>query len=307
METQACAGSTDGSAAVSWLRPSAYWTPPHLVDSAWLTHGAFAAWLIDVLRPRDVVELGTHNGFSCFAFAEAAKRLGHPITINALDSWEGDDHAGFYDDSTYRGVRAIARRDYPSSVILHRGYFSDLRPGFGASSADLLHIDGRHSYEDALEDYEQWRDTVREGGVILFHDIAERRDDFGVWRLWDEIAEPGRSFAFHHGHGLGVLAVGAIAQGPLRTLFEADASVAGAIRADFERLGASIARTARIPHLEAEVSSLHRVVEMLQAERVRLSEVIVARDDALASLRASTSWRVTEPLRAVSRAFRWGR
>ena len=53
-----------------------------------------------------------------------------------------------------------------------------------------------------------WRSTVRDGGVILFHDIAERENGFGVWRLWEEIAEPGRSFTFEHGHGLGVLAVG---------------------------------------------------------------------------------------------------
>lgn len=293
--------------AVPWLRPTSYWMPAHFVDSAWVTHGAFAAWLIDVLRPRDVVELGTHNGFSCFAFAEAAKRLGHPLTINALDSWEGDDHAGFYDDSIYQSVRSIASRDYPSSVELHRGYFSDTRPRFAAASVDLLHIDGRHGYEDAREDYEQWRDTVRDGGVILFHDIAERRDDFGVWHLWEEISEPGRVFAFEHGHGLGVLAVGDIRHEPLRALFEAETSVADRIRFDFERLGEMIAQVARIPHLEAEVASLHDVVDMLQTERARLSDVIVARDDALAAVHRSASWKVTKPLRAAGRMVRRGR
>jgi hypothetical protein len=307
MEAQTRVTSDEGTATVPWLRPTSYWMPAHYVDSAWLTHGAFAAWLIDVLRPRDVAELGTHNGFSCFAFAEAAKRLGHTVTINALDSWEGDDHAGFYDDSTYQSVRSIAASDYASSVELHRGYFSDTRARFGAASIDLLHIDGRHGYEDVREDYEQWRDTVRDGGVILFHDIAERRDDFGVWRLWEEISEPGRAFAFEHGHGLGVLAVGDIVHEPLRALFEADGSVAGRIRADFERLGALIAQVARIPHLEAEVASLHEVVETLQTERARLSDVIVARDDALASLRGSASWKVTEPLRAAGRMIRRSR
>lgn len=307
MKTQTRAASSEGTSTPTWLGPTSYWLPAHFVDSAWLTHGSFAAWLIDVLRPRVVVELGTHNGFSCFAFAEAAKRLGHTVTINALDSWEGDDHAGFYDDSTYQSVHSIALNDYPSSVELHRGYFSDTRSSFVATSVDLLHIDGRHGYEDAREDYEQWRDTVRDGGVILFHDIAERREDFGVWRLWEEISEPGRSFAFDHGHGLGVLAVGEIIHEPLRALFEADASVADSIRADYERLGALIAQVARISHLEAEVASLHDAVETLQTERARLSEVIVARDDALASLRGSTSWKVTEPLRAASRIVRRGR
>ncbi|WP_337004545.1 class I SAM-dependent methyltransferase [Microbacterium sp. LB12] len=296
--------SSESMSVRPWLRPTAYWLPEHFVDSAWLTHGAFAAWLIDVLRPRDVVELGTHNGFSCFAFAEAAKRLGHRISIHALDSWEGDDHAGFYGDSTYHAVRSIAGRDYEESIELHRGYFSELRPNFPAACVDLLHIDGRHGYEDVREDYEQWRDTVRDGGVILFHDIAERRDDFGVWRLWEEVAEPGRAFAFEHGHGLGVLAVGDVVHEPLRVLFEAEPADADRIRDDFARLGAVIAEVARIPHLKAEVASLHEVVEMLQAERLRLSDAVVERDAALASLRESTSWKITGPLRAAGRVIR---
>jgi len=305
VQTSAATGGT--WPAPAWLRPTSYWVPTHIVDSAWLTHGSFAAWLIDVLRPSDVIELGTHNGFSCFAFAEAAKRLGRAITVNALDSWEGDDQAGFYDDSVYRSVRTIAENDYASSVVLHRGYFSQTRPVFAAASADLLHIDGRHGYEDAREDYEQWRDTVRDGGVILFHDIAERQEGFGVWQLWAELEEPGRSFTFEHGHGLGVLAVGDIVHEPLRVLFEADGPTSDRIRADFERLGAVIAELARIPHFEAEVTSLHDVVDMLQAERLRLSEEIAVRDAAIGSLQRSTSWKATAPLRAAGRLMRRGR
>lgn len=289
------------------MRPTSYWVPKHIVESAWLTHGSFAAWLIDVLRPRDVIELGTHNGFSCFAFAEAAKRLGHPITVHALDSWEGDDQAGFYEDSVYQSVRTIADLDYASSVVLHRGYFTQTRPAFAPASADLLHIDGRHGYEDALEDYEQWRDTVREGGVILFHDIAEHQEGFGVWRLWDELKEAGRSFTFEHGHGLGVLAVGDITQEPLRALFHADDTTADRIRRDFEGLGTVIAQLARIPHFEAEVASLHEVVDDLQAERLRLSAEIAVRDAVVESLQHSTSWKATAPLRAVGRLIRKGR
>lgn len=304
MTVQTSATTDLSSSTPAWLSPASYWHPAHLVDSAWLTHAPFAAWLIDVMRPADVVELGTHNGFSCFAFAEAAKRLGHALTINALDSWEGDDQAGFYDDGVYESVLAIAEHDYPSSVVLHRGYFSQTRPSFSTACVDLLHIDGRHGYEDAVEDYEQWRDTVRDGGVILFHDIAERREGFGVWRLWEDIAEPGRSFAFEHGHGLGVLAVGEVAHDALRTLFDADERTAAGIRADFERLGAAVAERARIPHLEAEVASLHEVVEMLQTERARLTEVIAARDAAIESLHHSVSWRVTAPLRSLARAAR---
>ena len=34
----------------------------------------------------------------------------------ALDSWEGDDHAGHYGEEVYRYVQRIATSDYPDSV-----------------------------------------------------------------------------------------------------------------------------------------------------------------------------------------------
>jgi len=41
---------------------------------------------------------------------------------------------------------------------------------------------------------------------VLLHDICPRHQDFGVWRLWDEIkAEFSHSFEFHHSWGLGVV------------------------------------------------------------------------------------------------------
>jgi len=277
-----------------WMSPPAYWMPPHLPLSAWFTHAPFAAWLVDAVRPASIVELGTHLGFSCFAFAEASKRLGCSTTIHAIDTWEGDDHAGYYDDEVYRYVRSVADRDYADRVQMHRGRFSDARPSFDDAVVDILHIDGRHGFEDVTADYEEWAGTVRTGGVILFHDIAETENGFGVWQLWEQLATPGRSFAFSHGHGLGVLAVGDISTSPIRALFEADDSIADRIRADFSALGEVVARQA---WLEEQGDQAERAWEEVRT-RARHEDELVARIDALES---STSWRLTAPIRAVGR------
>ncbi|WP_374977458.1 class I SAM-dependent methyltransferase [Microbacterium trichothecenolyticum] len=293
-----------------WLRPTSYWLPVHFPVSAWNTHAPFAAWLIDVLRPASVVELGTHMGFSCFAFAEAAARLGHPMVISALDSWQGDDHAGFYGEDVLEGVRAIAERDYPDSVRLVRGWFSESRPIFEDASVDLLHIDGRHGYEDSVEDYEEWRSVVRDGGLILFHDIAERERGFGVWRLWNQLQRVNPSFTFHHGHGLGVLAVGEVRTDALRKLFDADETTAERIRSDFERLGAEAEERSQAASLAEQLRQSRLHATQLEGElerRIQIAEalrgVIGERDRQIHDLESSTSWRVTAPLRAVGRAL----
>lgn len=284
-----------------WLTPAAYWLPAHLPISAWHTHGPFAAWLVDALRPRSVVELGTHFGYSCFAFAEAAKRLGCITTVSALDTWEGDDHAGHYGEEVFAYASDVARTDYPDSVRLVRGRFSTSRVLFADDSIDLLHIDGRHAYEDVLGDYSEWLSGVREGGVILFHDIAERENGFGVWRLWEEVAKPGRSFAFDHGHGLGVLAVGEVAEAPLRALFTADEATATRIRQDFSRLGDVIARQVWLESLPGELERARADARQRGIHESQLEAALAAQHRYIDSLKTSTSWRVTAPLRAVGR------
>ena len=290
-----------------WLTSAAYWVPPHLPVSAWYTHTPFAAWLIDVLRPQAVAELGTHFGCSCFAFAEAAKRLGHTCTIHAVDTWQGDDHAGYYGREVFDDVSRVAATDYSGSVQLVRARFDEARQGFADGSLDLLHIDGRHGYEDVRADYVGWLPALRDGGVILFHDIAERENGFGVWQLWEEIAQPGRSFAFDHGHGLGVLAVGDVRVPELQALFGADEDTAERIREDFARLGAEVERQAWLETLPAELESVHEELARRSRHEQDLEQRLAAHVAHIDALERSTSWRVTTPLRALGRLRRQAR
>lgn len=304
-------GSSHADAAPSWLSAASYWQPARIVTSAWLEHAPFAFWLMDELRPRSVVELGSHWGFSFFVFAEAVRRLDIGADVYALDSWKGDDQAGFYGDEVHDSVRTISERDYPGFTHLLRGYFSDSRPLIADRSVDVLHIDGRHGYDDVKEDYELWRSAVREGGVILFHDIAERGNGFGVWRLWDDLSSQHPSFSFTHSHGLGVLAVGAVSAKGLAAFFDADAATVAEIRSTYERLGAVISRQAELEALPAEVDSLHVVVDSLTTEIERLNVETGHLNGEVSRLqvvideyRSSTSWKVTRPLRAVGALLR---
>lgn len=265
---------------------ASFWHPRHFILSAWTEHAPFAAWILSVTRPGLLVELGSHTGFSLFAFAEAAKCLEHSGKIVGVDSWEGDDQAGFYGDDVFNEVSRIAHEDYPDSIELVRSYFSDAVSQFDDGSIDLLHIDGRHGYDDVKEDYEIFLPKLSERAVVLFHDTHEFQDGFGVHQFWAEIAGTAPSFEFHHGHGLGVLALGAKAPADVMNFLTAATADPDKIRSRYAALG---------ERMQQEYA--------LRQTVINFTSEIQALNGRIDDMHHSTSWRITAPARAVTAAI----
>lgn len=209
------------------------------VQSAWYGHVPFAHWLVGAIAPRLVIELGTHNGVSYSAFCEAVARTRIGARCVAVDTWEGDEHAGFYGDAVHDEYRRFHDPRYGGFSEIMRCSFYAARSFVTDGTVDLLHIDGLHTYEAVRHDWENWRASLSERGVVLFHDINEHRGSFGVWRLWEELRAAWPSFTFLHGHGLGVLAPGPIVPEALRALLELPSAGAAAsrLRDRFAQLG----------------------------------------------------------------------
>ncbi len=180
--------------------------PSH--GSAWHGHVSFAHWIVQAMRPRTVVELGTQNGVSYAAFCNAVAKLGLPTKCFAVDTWQGDLHAGAYDDRVYQDLYAFNLANFSSFSTLLRCYFEEALGEFSEASIDLLHIDGLHTYEAAKHDFDTWRPKLSSSAVVLFHDTDIYERGFGVWRLWEELSTQYPHFKFSHWAGLGVLAVG---------------------------------------------------------------------------------------------------
>jgi len=275
----------------SFVSQASYWTPDLINGSAWLEHAPFGFWIVEALRPRTIIELGVHGGFSYSVFCQAVQRLQLSARCFAIDTWRGDEHAGYYGDDVYDTVCAQNRR-YDAFSRLIRSEFSDACGEFADGSIDLLHIDGCHSYEAVRRDFENWLRKMSKRGVILFHDTAEYSNGFGVYRLWEELRSRYPSFEFRHGHGLGILGIGEKLPGTVRDLFRASADLASAqmIRNAYERLGGCISGLQRIAEQEREMDELRRQVRRLEA--------------VVETYEASTSWRVTAPMRSVARLMK---
>jgi hypothetical protein len=175
--------------------------------SAWspLVPVLFSIFLIS--KPRRYVELGTHHGMSFFAACQAKEMLNLETECIAIDSWAGEAHAGYYDNSVFEQFIKTLVRKSPDSFYI-KSDFNNAVNCFDDNSIDILHIDGFHSYTAVKNDFSTWKSKMSDNGLIIFHDINAHKKGFGVWRFWNEIKESYPSYSFSHSHGLGILYVG---------------------------------------------------------------------------------------------------
>ena len=175
--------------------------------SPWCGHRNFVYDLFNYLEPHMAIELGTHYGCSFFAMCQSIKD--HSLsqtTLYAVDTWKGDEQAGFYDESVWQLVNQTKERFFKSvnSQFL-RMLFDDAASLFENETFDVIHIDGLHTYDAISHDFNTWYPKLKHNGIMLFHDIASGKK-YGSDKFWDEIkAKYPCHFEFTHSWGLGIL------------------------------------------------------------------------------------------------------
>jgi hypothetical protein len=173
----------------------------------WAGHKCFGYNLVKNLEPELIVELGSWKGTSFYSFCQAAKDQKLNTKLVAIDTWQGDDHAGHFGDAVFVEFKRLLATYYSSvQASFIRRTFNEAVSSFTDNSIDILHIDGFHTYEAVSNDFNTWIGKVKKTGIILFHDISVKEGDFGVHKFWDEIkAKYTNTLHFSHSHGLGIL------------------------------------------------------------------------------------------------------
>ena len=186
-----------------------HFEPNHFsMPAPWAGHIPFAHWLVSIQRPSLFVELGAYSGISYMSFCQSIAQNHLDTKAWAVDTWQGDSHAGFYSDAVYTSLRDKHNPLYGHFSTLFKSTFDNAVPHFSDGSIDLLHIDGLHTYEAVKHDFETWKPKLSPRSVVLFHDTHVYHGDFGVHRLWHELERSYPSINFQHSNGLGVLLVG---------------------------------------------------------------------------------------------------
>jgi len=234
------------------------------ISSAWIGHLPFAFWIIDAVKPQTLVELGTHRGVSYCAFCQAINYLELDTKAHAIDTWDGDSHTGDYPSDTYTELKEYHDQRYSAFSDLVRSTFDNAVKKFADGSIDLLHIDGLHTLDAVRHDFETWLPKLSEQAVVLFHDINVYERDFGVQEFWREVSEGYPSFAFEHGHGLGVLAVGKEQSKALQWLTGLSSAQSRAVRQKFSDMSLPLHLQAK---LAFEVSGLREELKRVDEKR----------------------------------------
>ncbi len=151
-------------------------------------------------QPKRVLEIGTAAGGTLFHFLQNASEGAWVVSVDWNDS-EASYKVPDQDTLerwTPPGVRCVmvdgdSHSEQTQAEIREFGPF------------DWVFIDGAHTLNDCLQDWEDYREMTVSGGLVLFHDIALRRDygdgeQAAVWRVWRDIQASGlwtREFRAH--------------------------------------------------------------------------------------------------------------
>ena len=175
--------------------------------------------MVRAIAPQRVVEVGSASGGTLFLLARAARP---GATLVSVDLPAGPDSPGYaaWREDLYRAFAGPDRRIELVRADSHSPATAARVKGILGAPADVVFIDGDHSYAGVARDYELYAPLVRPGGLLAFHDIvADHRTRFGtetandsgeVYRLWSEVRSRGKATEIvedpeQNGFGIGVL------------------------------------------------------------------------------------------------------
>jgi predicted O-methyltransferase YrrM len=148
--------------------------------------------LVSLLKRRKlhtVIEIGTMKGGTLWLWCQLAMPDAIVISVDLPDG----EFGGGYKAKDSKRFRAYAQAEQSLQFIRKDSHQRETRnevaKKLNGRAVDLLFIDGDHRYRGVQKDFEMYAPFVRNGGIVLFHDILPhpKVPVCGVDRFWNEI------------------------------------------------------------------------------------------------------------------------
>jgi len=149
---------------------------------------------------KNVLEIGTARGGMFFALCQIAEPKANIVSLDWLK--------GNFGEKGYVETEAdiIRLREFGKSTQKMAFIRADShRPATLSrvkkvlDSIDLLFIDGDHTYEGVKKDWEMYSPLVKDGGIVVFHDIVDHTKTHPfckVDKLWNELKQSNETWEF---------------------------------------------------------------------------------------------------------------
>lgn len=153
------------------------------------------------------LEIGSAQGasFHCFGKLFNGMKISVDLPVGFGNSSIGIDGA----KNRHNKWVEFLGDDVHSIIGASQDMVEEVRKTLNGELLDWLFIDGDHRYERAKGDFDLYKEFVRPGGFIGFHDINNPHPEcVGVGQAWREIkaAWPGRVWETDwHWNGIGIL------------------------------------------------------------------------------------------------------
>jgi FkbM family methyltransferase len=162
---------------------------------------------------KNIMEIGTYAGGLFSIMCKLSNHDGIKISVD-LPVYPDQENTEYYknfirDYKTFSGNVHYVSADSHKQETLDR-----VKEILNGQELDFLFIDGDHSYEGVKKDFHMYKDLVKDGGYIGFHDINDtewhRNLNCYVGNLWNEIKNEYESMEFNtnsYAMGIGVIQV----------------------------------------------------------------------------------------------------
>ncbi|MFZ0105803.1 MAG: class I SAM-dependent methyltransferase [Thiobacillus sp.] len=165
------------------------------------------ARVVDELKPQTILEIGTARGGTLLIWSRLAAEK-----VISCDLVHREPQKALLEALPPPGSKCRVK------LLTGNSHSTEFKRQVAAELAgkkvDFLFIDGDHTVEGVEADYEDYREFVRPGGIIAFHDIVEKQpfETNQVHQFWQQIRKQTATEEFisdpdQCGFGIGIVRV----------------------------------------------------------------------------------------------------